>query len=77
MRRLAVDVADELFGRSSAFRSLVASNFTEILELTLGYKPGMPLPPPAHDAGQLRQRALECVERWTENYGSIYPQVRL
>ena len=63
--------------RSKHFRTLVAQDFPEFLELTTGFKQAKPLPGPTEAAVQLRERALEAIERWTEKFGSIYPQVLL
>ena len=71
----AVNLANELFTRSSLFRALIARSFTAFLEYSLGYKAARPLPPPQQDAVQLRERALECIERWVEQYGTAHPQV--
>ena len=46
-----------------------------MLLLAVGHKADKPLPPPAGVAQQLRQQALECIERWDEQYGALYGQV--
>ncbi|KAG7671703.1 hypothetical protein Ndes2526B_g07408 [Nannochloris sp. 'desiccata'] len=77
VRLLALDISAELFHRSSLFRSLLAEKFPQFLGLVLGFKINEPLPAPTDIAGQLRQRALELIERWHSDYGTRYPQVAL
>ena len=74
VRRLAVSLADELFSRSSAFRAMIAGTFEAVLELSVGFRAGKPLPLPHQEATLLRERALECVERWSEKFGVMYPE---
>ncbi|KAK9807595.1 hypothetical protein WJX72_003694 [[Myrmecia] bisecta] len=70
-------LCDELFQRSKAFRSQLAKHFTAFLELTIGYKQGKPLPPPADVATLLRDQTLQVIEGWDENHGRLYSQVSL
>lgn len=76
MRLLALEVCDELFGRSKRFRALLCARLTHALELMVGFKPSNPLPPPADTATALRARALEALERWHALFGTKYQQVR-
>ena len=71
----ALKVFEELVPRSVAFRSLVAQQFSELVELMVGHRTSAPLPPPAADAGCLREFGLECIERWSEDDGAIHQQV--
>ena len=75
VRLLALEVVDELFGRSKHFRGLLAARFTHFLELVVGYKGEAPLPPPPAAAVALRARALEVLERWHAAHGAKYKQV--
>lgn len=52
----------------------MADSFEVILELIVGFRAGKPLPPPQSEAVLLRERALECVERWSEKYADLYPE---
>ena len=72
-----VNLADQLFQRSKAFRSHLTAHFTEFLELSLGFRHDKPLPGPASTANQLRDRGLEIVEHWNDKFGSSYKQVCL
>lgn len=73
----ALNIIDELFLRSKQFRGLLTEDFSTLLLLAVGHKADKPLPPPASAAQQLRQLALECVERWDEQFGALYGQARL
>ena len=42
---------------------------------SVGYRADAPLPGPADVAGALRQRALEALEGWNEQFGAMYHQV--
>ena len=76
-RLLALELADELFTRSKAFRGMLAPRFSAFLDRTLGFRPEKLLPPPAAAAAALRARTLEVIERWEEAYAAFYPQVGL
>ena len=75
VRLHAVALCDELFMRSSIFRGLMARRFSRFLELSVGHRSENPLPGPQEAAVQLRERALEAIEVWTERFGSLYRQV--
>lgn len=72
-----VNLSDQLFNRSKAFRNHLTAHFTEFLELSLGLRHDKPLPGPANTANQLRDRSLEIVEQWNDKYGTSYKQVCL
>ncbi len=40
----------------------------------MGFRPGRPLPGPPELATRLREKALDAVERWNDNYGAFYQQ---
>ena len=71
-----MNLADQLFQRSKAFRTYLTASFTQFLELSLGFRQNKPLPGPAAVANQLRQRSLEVVESWHDKFGSSYKQAR-
>ncbi|CAL8464282.1 g3817 [Coccomyxa elongata] len=73
----ALEVCDMLFGRSRAFRTAAAAQLPALLEAVVGYRPGRPLPGPPELATRLREKALDAVERWNDNYGAFYQQIRL
>ena len=75
-RLLAVQLASDLFERSGLFRMLTATNFTEFLEQTIGFRQSKPLPDPPQDARELREAALENLETWNEDFGTSLPQAR-
>ncbi|EIE18629.1 hypothetical protein COCSUDRAFT_45128 [Coccomyxa subellipsoidea C-169] len=72
----ALEVCNLLFARSRAFRTAAAAQFPALLEASIGFRPARPLPGPTHLATQLRERALDAVERWNDNYGVFYQQAR-
>jgi hypothetical protein len=74
-RLLALELSDELFARSKAFRALLAPRFSAFLDATIGFRAEKPLPPPAAAATALRARALEILERWEEGFAAFYPEV--
>lgn len=77
VRFLALEIIAELFQRSALFRSLLAAKFPRFLSLVLGFRTNEPLPPPTGPATQLRQRALELLEKWQTDHGSRHPQIAL
>eukprot|EP00850_Spirogloea_muscicola_P021720 SM000259S08742 [mRNA] locus=s259:10997:13781:- [translate_table: standard] len=75
---MALHGVDALFMRSRLFRALlVEPGFDAFLQLTVGYQPDRPLPPPADRAALLRRLAIEAVERWKDAFGLHYRQVDL
>lgn len=69
-----MEICDELFKRSRAFRSLMAANFLGFLEAAVGFRADRPLPGPPNLATQLRDKALEVCEGWNEKFGVFYQQ---
>ncbi len=41
----------------------------------MGHRADRPLPPPAHAAASLREKALEVLEVWERQWGAKYKQV--
>ena len=70
-----VNITDQLFQRSKAFRNHLTAHLTDFLELSLGFRHDKPLPGPSGTANQLRERTLEIVEQWNDKFGSTYKQV--
>ena len=75
IRYSALQVVDELFQRSHAFREQLAARFPDFMNLVLGLK-GQSLPPPEDAAEMLQTLAWECIERWHRQFGPAYRQVR-
>jgi hypothetical protein len=72
----AVRVCDELFMRSKSFRARLSLHFDDFLDLSVGWRPSKPLPPPTECAEALRAAALSAIQRWDAGFGLHYPQVR-
>eukprot|EP00051_Salpingoeca_urceolata_P011994 m.149083 g.149083 ORF g.149083 m.149083 type:complete len:690 (+) comp17338_c0_seq6:230-2299(+) len=78
IRFAVVQVTDELFTRSHAFRLLLVEQFQSFLKLAVGLDDvSDPLPPPPQYTGRLRQQSLECVHRWHEKFGARFKQISL
>nr|XP_020652709.1 UV-stimulated scaffold protein A [Pogona vitticeps] len=77
IRLSAFQIVDELFTRSHQFRTLIISNFQELLELTVETDYDQPLPPPEEVAQKLKTVAIKSVQRWHEEYGEAYKKLSL
>ncbi|XP_051146036.1 UV-stimulated scaffold protein A homolog [Andrographis paniculata] len=77
VRYLALFIIDELFMRSKLFRSLLVENLDQLLSLSIGFRRNHPLPAPVSVASVLRSKAIEFLEKWNEQFGIHYRQVRL
>lgn len=77
IRLSAFQIVDELFTRSHQFRTLIISNFQELLELTVETNYDQPLPPPEEVAQNLKTIAIKSVQRWHEEYGEAYKKLSL
>lgn len=77
IRYLSLHVIDELFLRSSLFRSLWAPQLQTFFTLTLGYRRNSPLPPPEAIAKKLKQETVEVVNSWNTKFGKFYRELRL
>ncbi|KAJ7324513.1 hypothetical protein JRQ81_017533 [Phrynocephalus forsythii] len=77
IRLSAFQIVDELFTRSHQFRTLIISNFQELLELTVETDYDQPLPPPEEVAQNLKTTAIKSVQRWHEEYGEAYKKLSL
>ncbi|KAI3433941.1 hypothetical protein D9Q98_003743 [Chlorella vulgaris] len=76
-RLLALLACEQLFQRSRVFREALVARLPQFLEAVLGLRAEQPLPPPPHVAESLREKALELLERWQEQYGAKYKQLLL
>ncbi|XP_062430530.1 UV-stimulated scaffold protein A isoform X2 [Rhea pennata] len=77
IRFSAFQIVLELFTRSHQFRTLIISNFQDLLELTVGIDHEQPLPPPKEVAQKLRRVAIKAVQDWHEKYGEAYKKLSL
>lgn len=75
IRFSAFQIIEELFSRSHLFRTLVISNFQDLLELTVEISD--PLPPPKAVAKKLKTTAIKAVQQWHEKYGEAYKKLSL
>ncbi|KDD71775.1 hypothetical protein H632_c4424p0, partial [Helicosporidium sp. ATCC 50920] len=73
-RLLSLNILAELVSRSKIIRARLASNMTQVLELTVGPRSDCALPPPQASARALRERALECLDAWAASHGAQYSQ---
>lgn len=62
---------EELFSRSHRFRTLIADEFPQFLQLTVGIHQKS-LPPPNNVAAKLKEFAVALVKMWYEKYGESY-----
>ncbi|KAM3837264.1 UV-stimulated scaffold protein A [Vipera latastei] len=77
IRLSAFQIVDQLFTRSHLFRTLLVSNFQELLELTVETDYNRPLPPPTEVARKLKKAAIQSVQEWQEKYGEAYKKLSL
>ena len=77
IRLSAVQVIDQLFMRSHAFRELLIADFNEFLDLTVETDIKRPLPPPETVARNLKRQALEAIRRWNQQFGKGYRKLEL
>ncbi|KAJ3341726.1 hypothetical protein HDU91_000638, partial [Kappamyces sp. JEL0680] len=76
-RFVCLVLANDLFHRSSMFRSLLLSlRGFKLLELGLG-TPETPLPPPFNWACKLERRTVAVVQEWHKKFGSVHPQLAI
>ncbi|KAM3581306.1 hypothetical protein VKS41_006131 [Umbelopsis sp. WA50703] len=71
IRYSALQLIEELFNRSHKFRTLIADEFPQFLQLTIGIHKN-PLPPPKTVASKLKEYAVALVKLWYEKYGESY-----
>lgn len=66
---------DYLFTRSKYFRELFVKDLQPFFERAVGTDSDKPLPPPSHWATATREKSLEVLEKWYEEFGKFYKQV--
>ncbi|KAJ2964417.1 hypothetical protein NQZ79_g628 [Umbelopsis isabellina] len=71
IRYSSLQLIEELFTRSHKFRTLIADEFPQFLQLTIGIHRN-PLPPPKNVASKLKEYAVALVKLWYEKYGENY-----
>ncbi|KAH8551528.1 hypothetical protein BGW37DRAFT_494019 [Umbelopsis sp. PMI_123] len=71
IRYSALQLVEELFSRSHKFRQLIAEEFPQFLQLTIGIHQ-QSLPPPTNVASKLKEFAVALVKTWYEKYGESY-----
>ncbi|KAI8578428.1 hypothetical protein K450DRAFT_272843 [Umbelopsis ramanniana AG] len=71
IRYSALQLVEELFSRSHKFRQLIAEEFPQFLQLTIGIHQKS-LPPPSNVASKLKEFAVALVKTWYEKYGESY-----
>ena len=77
IRLSALQIINEIFLRSHAFRELLVDDFQKFLKLTIGVNSKKPLPEPNAVASMLRNQALKAVEKWHQKYGPHYMKLAL
>lgn len=76
MRLAAMHVCDELFVRSRHFRRLLLDNkFPIFVEQVVA--PGKSLPAPKEAAKQLREKALDSIQLWTQRFGQHHVELTM
>ena len=77
IRLSALQIINEIFLRSHAFRELLVDDFQNFLSLTIGVNSKKPLPEPNAVASILRSQALKAIEKWNKKYGPHYVKLAL
>merc|ERR1712048_1067131 len=73
IRFSAVQVIDQVFMRSHAFRCCFANDMHQFFRFAVETDPmHLPLPPPKAAAKELKLLALLCLYKWREKYGRHY-----
>ena len=77
IRLSSLQIINEIFLRSHAFRELLVDDFQEFLKLTVGVNSEKALPEPNAVATVLRSQAFEAIEKWHQKYGQHYKKLAL
>lgn len=72
IRYSAFQICDEIFRRSHYFRELLLKDFLKFVDLVLGLDPKQPLPKPESVARKLKQKCVEAIQYWHDNFGEGY-----
>ncbi|XP_045603455.2 UV-stimulated scaffold protein A [Procambarus clarkii] len=70
-------ICDEIFCRSHCFRELLLKNFSFFVDHVLGLDPKHPLPKPETVSRNLKQKAVEAIQRWYDNFSEGYVTLKL
>lgn len=77
IRYSTFQICDEIFRKSHCFRELLLKNFSNFVNLVLGLDPKKPLPKPLTVAKRLKQKAVEAIQHWYDNFSEGYVTLRL
>lgn len=77
IRLSALQIINEIFLRSHAFRELLVDDFQTFLGLTVGVNSKLPLPEPKAVAIILKKQAFKAIEKWHQKYGPHYMKLAL
>ncbi|CAG2169690.1 unnamed protein product [Oppiella nova] len=69
-------IVSELFQRSHRFRLQVIENMNQLFELCLELNPNRKLPKPKTFADRLKQLTIDCLEKWSQEFGDGYEELR-
>lgn len=72
IRLSAFLICDEIFQRSHCFRELLLKDFLKFVDLTLGLDPKQPLPKPDSAAKKMKQKCVEAIQRWHDQFSAGY-----
>ena len=75
IRLSSLQVINEIFLRSHAFRELLVDDFQEFLSLAIGVNSKAPLPEPNPVATVLKNEAFKAIEKWHQKYGPHYTKL--
>ncbi|XP_028398552.1 UV-stimulated scaffold protein A-like [Dendronephthya gigantea] len=77
IRLSALQIINEIFLRSHAFRVLLVDDFQKFLGLAIGVNSKLPLPEPKAVAIILKKQAFQAIEKWHQKYGPHYVKLAL
>ncbi|KAG7166527.1 UV-stimulated scaffold protein A-like [Homarus americanus] len=77
IRFSAFQICDEIFRKSHCFRELLLKDFCNIVDLVLGLDPQKPLPKPEAVAKNLKQKSVEAIQYWYDNFSDGYVTLKL
>jgi len=68
-------IINELFNRSHRFRQLICNNLYELFELCLEINGKRKLPKPKSFAIELKNKSIEFIQKWNQNFGEEYEEL--
>ena len=77
IRLSSLQIINEIFLRSHAFRELLVDDFQKFLSLAIGVNSKTSLPEPNAVATILRNQAFKTIEKWHQKYGPHYMKLAL